>query len=117
MFNKTSAIGVIDSGIGGFSVARKVQKLLPNERVVFFGDTARTPYGSKSPETIKRFSFQIVDYLMEYDVKMIVIACNTISATCLQDLRERYPNVPIVGIIEPIAKKIIEEELRRFNKQ
>ena len=103
-------IGFFDSGVGGLTCVRALQKLLPNERVVFFGDTARTPYGSKSPETIKKFTFQIVDYLMTYDVKMIVIACNTISATCLTDLRERYPNVPIVGIIEPIANKIIREE-------
>lgn len=103
-------IGFFDSGVGGLTCVRALQKLLPNERVVFFGDTARTPYGSKSPETIKRFSFQIVDYLMQYNVKMIVIACNTISATCLDDLRKRYPQVPIVGIIEPIANKIIREE-------
>ena len=103
-------IGFFDSGVGGLTCVRSLQKLLPNERVVFFGDTARTPYGSKSPETIKRFSFQIVDYLMQYDVKMIVIACNTISATCLDALRERYPQVPIVGIIEPIADKIVAEE-------
>ena len=103
-------IGFFDSGVGGLTCVRALQKLLPNERVVFFGDTARTPYGSKSPETIKKFTFQIVDYLMTYDVKMIVIACNTISATCLNDLRERYPDVPIVGIIEPIANKIIREE-------
>lgn len=102
-------IGFFDSGVGGLTCVRALQKLLPNERVVFFGDTARTPYGSKSPETIKRFSFQIVDYLMQYDVKMIVIACNTISATCLDALRERYPQVPIVGIIEPIANKIVAE--------
>ena len=103
-------IGFFDSGVGGLTCVRALQKLMPNERVVFFGDTARTPYGSKSPETIMRFSIQIVDYLMQYDVKMIVIACNTISATCLETLRERYPQVPIVGIIEPIANKIVAEE-------
>ncbi len=103
-------IGFFDSGVGGLTCVRQLQKLLPNERVVFFGDTARTPYGSKSPETIQRFSFQIADYLMTYHVKMIVIACNTISATCLEALRARYPQVPIVGIIEPIAAKIIREE-------
>lgn len=103
-------IGFFDSGVGGLTCVRALQKLLPNERVVFFGDTARTPYGSKSPETIQKFSFQIVDYLMQYDVKMIVIACNTISATCLEALRGRYPNIPIVGIIEPMADRIVREE-------
>ena len=103
-------IGFFDSGVGGLTCVRALQKLMPNERVVFFGDTARTPYGSKSPETIMRFSIQIVDYLMQYDVKMIVIACNTISATCLDTLRDRYPHIPSVGIIEPIANKIVAEE-------
>lgn len=103
-------IGFFDSGVGGLSCVRALQKQMPNERVVFFGDTARTPYGSKSPETIRRFSFQIVDYLLTHDIKMLVIACNTISATCLDALRERYPEIPIIGIIEPIARKIVREE-------
>ncbi|MFR2966195.1 MAG: glutamate racemase [Anaerovoracaceae bacterium] len=68
---------------------------LPNERVIYFGDTARTPYGSKAVSTIRQYSFQIADFLVSKDVKMLVIACNTISATCLEDLRQRIPNIPI----------------------
>lgn len=103
-------IGFFDSGIGGLTCIAALQKKLPNERVVYYGDTARTPYGSKSIETIKRFSFQISDYLISHDVKMIVIACNTISATCLTSLRRRYPSIPITGVIEPIANKLALKE-------
>jgi len=103
-------IGVFDSGVGGLTCIPALQKYLPNERVVFYGDTARTPYGSKSIDTIKKFSNQIADYLVSHDVKMIVIACNTISATCLESLRRRHPDIPIIGVIEPIANRIAEEE-------
>ncbi|MGF6376162.1 glutamate racemase [Clostridiales Family XIII bacterium PM5-7] len=103
-------IGFFDSGVGGLTCIPSLQKNLPNERVVYYGDTARTPYGSKSIDTIKKFSFQISDYLVEHDVKMIVIACNTISATCLDALRRRHPQIPVIGVIEPIAGKIAAEE-------
>lgn len=103
-------IGFFDSGIGGLTCIPHFQKKLPNESIVYFGDTARTPYGSKSLENIRKFSFQISDYLMSHDVKMIVIACNTISATCLDALRRRHPEVPIIGIIDPIAEKLAGKE-------
>ena len=103
-------IGVFDSGLGGLTCIPNLFGDLPEERVIYFGDTARTPYGSKAISTVKAYTNQIADFLASKDVKMMVIACNTISATCLTDLRERYPNVPIVGIIEPIANKIIREE-------
>ncbi|MCR5135464.1 MAG: glutamate racemase [Clostridiales bacterium] len=98
-------IGFFDSGLGGLTSIPYLRKHLPNEKVIYFGDTARTPYGSKSPKTITNFACQIADFLVESDVKMIVIACNTISATCLDVLRERYPHIPIVGIIEPAATR------------
>jgi glutamate racemase len=79
---------------------------LPRENIIYFGDTARTPYGSKAPHTIRNFSFEITDFLVSEAVKMIVIACNSISATCLSDLRARHPDIPILGIISPAAKKI-----------
>jgi glutamate racemase len=79
---------------------------LPNERIVYFGDTARTPYGSKAVGTIRNFAFEITDFLAAEDVKMIVIACNTVSATCLSDLRERHPRLPIIGIISPAAHAV-----------
>ncbi|MDD5922642.1 MAG: glutamate racemase [Eubacteriales bacterium] len=99
-------IGVFDSGIGGLTTVRHLMKILPRERILFFGDTARTPYGSKSGETIRKFSFQIGDFLKAHDVKMMAVACNTISSVALQDLRERYPDIPVVGTIGPTSRNI-----------
>ena len=99
-------IGFFDSGLGGLTCIPHVMKSLPNERIVYFGDTARTPYGSKAVHTIRNFSIQISDFLAQNDVKMIVIACNTVSATCLDVLRERHPEIPILGIISPASKTI-----------
>lgn len=102
-------IGVFDSGLGGLTVVNYLAEMLPNENFVYFGDTARTPYGSKSIDTIRHFSIQIDDFLVRHDVKMIVIACNTVSATCLDLLRKRHVNIPVVGMIGPTAKKISKE--------
>lgn len=99
-------IGFFDSGLGGLTCIPNLMKMLPKERIIYFGDTARTPYGSKATSTIRSFSGQIADFLVKQGVKMIVIACNTVSATCLSDLRQRYPDVPVVGIIQPAAEKI-----------
>ena len=82
-------IGVFDSGVGGLTVAREIMRNLPNEDIVYFGDTARTPYGSKSISTIKKFTEEIVEFLLEKQVKMIAIACNTVTATCLPDLQNK----------------------------
>ncbi len=99
-------IGFFDSGLGGLTCVPPLMKKLPDERIIYFGDTARTPYGSKATTTIKRFSAEITDFLVKSGVKMIVIACNTVSATCLDDLRKRFPQIPILGIIEPAARAI-----------
>lgn len=99
-------IGFFDSGLGGLTCIPHLMEQLPEEKIIYFGDTARTPYGSKAVSTIKHFSTQIADFLIENDVKMIVIACNTVSATCVEDLRKRFPEVPIVGIIDPAAEVI-----------
>lgn len=101
-------IGFFDSGLGGLTCIPHLMKKMPNERIIYFGDTARTPYGSKSVSTIKNFAMQITDFLVENDVKMIVIACNTVSATCVDDLRKKYPDMPIVGIIQPAVNTIVE---------
>lgn len=98
-------IGFFDSGLGGLTSIPYLRKLLPEERVIYFGDTARTPYGSKAVTTIRRFSTEIADFLVKSNVKMIVIACNTVSATCLDELRERFPQIPILGIISPAAEE------------
>lgn len=99
-------IGFFDSGLGGLTCIPNLMKQLPNEKIIYFGDTARTPYGSKATSTIRNFSMQIADFLVQNNVKMIVIACNTVSATCFEDLQFRFPTVPIVGIIRPAAEKI-----------
>ena len=101
-------IGVFDSGLGGLTSIPHLLASLPQERVIYFGDTARTPYGSKAISTIKHYTSQIGDFLVSKDVKMLVIACNTISATCLEDLRSRFPQLPILGIIEPTVQKVAQ---------
>ena len=100
------AIGFFDSGLGGLTCIPHLFKEIPEEKVIYFGDTARTPYGSKAVSTIKAYSNQIADFLVSKDVKMIVIACNTISSPCLEDLRLRFPEIPILGIIDPAAKAV-----------
>jgi glutamate racemase len=95
-------IGLFDSGVGGLTVMREVSKQLPNESTLYFGDTARVPYGSKSRDVITRFSLEIAQFLLQEKVKMIVVACNTASAFSLAALRSRF-DVPIVGVIEPGA--------------
>lgn len=96
-------IGVFDSGVGGLTVAREIMRQIPNEKIVYFGDTARVPYGSKSKETVTRFSRQIVRFLQTHQVKTIVVACNTASSYALEDL-EREIDVPIIGVVKPGAK-------------
>ena len=102
-------IGIFDSGLGGLTTVAELHRLLPEEKVIYVGDTARTPYGSKSPETILKFAGQIVEYLIQRNVKMIIIACNTATAIALDSLRERYPAIPIIGVIEPTVKKVVSE--------
>jgi glutamate racemase len=99
-------IGIFDSGVGGLTVVSQIQKLLPKERLVYFGDTARVPYGTKSKETVTRFSVENVEFLMRHDVKLVVVACNTASSLSL-DFLKRCFKVPIVGVIEPGAKGAI----------
>lgn len=100
-------IGVFDSGVGGLTVAREIMRQLPDERIVYFGDTARVPYGSKSPETITRYSRQIVRFLQTQQVKAIVIACNSVSACSLEALKEET-ELPIIDVVRPGAKTALE---------
>src|SRR5712691_8408350 len=104
---KPAPLGVFDSGIGGLTVARAVFERLPHESVIYFGDTARVPYGPKSPDTVRRYSGEILTYLLQRGVKALVVACNTISAQALEFLRERSP-VPLVGVIEPGARAAVQ---------
>lgn len=102
-----SPIGVFDSGVGGLTVAREIMRQLPNERLVYFGDTARVPYGNKSKETVTKFSRQIVRFLQTQHVKAIVVACNTASAYALDEL-EKEADIPIIGVVKPGARAAIE---------
>ncbi|MFH1858560.1 MAG: glutamate racemase, partial [Candidatus Omnitrophota bacterium] len=100
---KNRPIGIFDSGIGGLSVAKEIQKLLPGESLVYFGDTARLPYGTKSKETVTRFSREIARFLLQFRVKLIVVACHTASSFSLAALK-RDLDFPVVGVIQPGAE-------------
>lgn len=130
------AIGVFDSGLGGLTVLKEMMRLLPNESLVYFGDCGRIPYGSKSKETVIKYTFQDIRFLLTHDVKMIVIACNTASACSLELVKGSF-NIPVVGVIEPgaeaaanvtsnrkvgiigtsttISSKVYERALNKFN--
>ncbi len=101
------AIGIFDSGVGGLTVLKEVVRALPQEDTIYLGDTARVPYGTKSPETVIRYSRQIARYLMGRDIKLLVVACNTASAVALAALQQEFP-IPIVGVIEPGARAAAE---------
>ncbi|ABS61887.1 glutamate racemase [Parvibaculum lavamentivorans DS-1] len=98
------AIGVFDSGIGGITVLKALRAALPHEDLVYLGDTARLPYGTKSPETVTAYATQATKHLMEHGVKMVVIACNTASAVAIGPLTEALKPLPVIGVIEPGAK-------------
>ena len=100
-------IGVFDSGVGGLTVVREIMRQIPNESICYFGDTARVPYGSKTKETVTKFSRQIVRFLKTHQVKTIVIACNTASAYALDEL-EKEIDIPIIGVVRPGAKVAAE---------
>ena len=106
-FNRSNSVGVFDSGIGGLTVVKRINSFLPNEGIVYFGDTARVPYGSKSNSTVIEYALQDAKFLISKNVKMIVAACNTASSVALESLRESY-KVPVIGMIEPGAKMALE---------
>jgi glutamate racemase len=97
------AIGVFDSGVGGLTVLAALRAELPHEQFVYLGDTARLPYGTKSPETVVRYALQAADALIERGVKALIVACNTASTVALPSLRERYDDLPVIGVVEPGA--------------
>ncbi|MBO8163780.1 MAG: glutamate racemase [Brevibacillus sp.] len=103
---KQQAIGIIDSGVGGLTVAREVIRQLPREQIVYFGDNARCPYGSRSVEEIRMFTNQMVQFVQCYPIKALVIACNTAAAVVLEEVREQTA-VPVIGVIEPGARAAI----------
>lgn len=105
-------IGVFDSGIGGLTVVRALSQRLPHENIVYFGDTARVPYGSKSEDVVREYAIEDATFLIEQGVKMIVVACNTVSAIALDDLTARF-DVPVVGMIRPGARAALEASTTR----
>jgi glutamate racemase len=106
MSSSSRPIGVFDSGIGGLTVAREIIARLPRESIVYYGDTARVPYGPKSPDTVRRYSREIAGFLRAQDVKALVMACNTATAHALEVLREEH-DIPVLGVIEPGARAAV----------
>ncbi|HMG01063.1 MAG TPA: glutamate racemase [Gemmatimonadaceae bacterium] len=104
--SNSAPIGVFDSGMGGLTVVREMIGQLPNESIIYFGDTARVPYGPKSPDTVLRYSREITSYLLGEGVKALVVACNTATAHALPALREEFA-IPIIGVIEPGARAAV----------
>jgi glutamate racemase len=100
------AIGIFDSGVGGLTVFKEIQSLLPAEELVYIGDTARVPYGCKSPATVIRYSLEAANFLLGQEIKLLVVACNTASSAALPVLEERF-RIPVVGVIEPGAGKAV----------
>ena len=107
IMDKNAPIGVFDSGVGGLTVAREIMRQIPNDRIVYFVDTARVPYGSKSKDNIIKFSRQIIRFLQTENVKAIVIACNTASALALDEMQQEF-DLPILGVVKPGAKVAVE---------
>jgi glutamate racemase len=105
-------IGIFDSGIGGLTVVREILRQLPNEHVLYFGDSARVPYGNKTAETVTRFSIENTQFLVRRGVKFLVVACNTASALALPTLARRF-EVPMIGVIEPGAEQALRVTRRR----
>ncbi|WP_337019981.1 glutamate racemase [Oceanobacillus massiliensis] len=100
------AIGVIDSGVGGLTVAHELMRQLPKEKLIYLGDTARCPYGPRSKEEVQKYTWEMVDFLLTKDIKMLVIACNTATAFTLDDLKEKL-DIPVIGVIQPGARAAI----------
>lgn len=101
---ENKAIGVFDSGLGGLTVAKEIMKLLPNEKIVYFGDTARVPYGSKSEKVVVKYSKEITNFLLTKNIKMLVIACNTATAMALDEI-QKCVDIPVIGVIKPGSRR------------
>lgn len=106
MANRNAPLGIFDSGVGGLTVFRRIAERMPSESIVYLGDTARVPYGTKSADTVARYARSCADVLMDRGIKMLVVACNTASAYALDTLRRELP-IPVIGVIEPGAKRAV----------
>jgi len=105
--NPRAAIGLFDSGLGGLTVAREIAGRLPRERIIYFGDTARCPYGSRPAGEVRKFALQLIKFLAGHDIKMVVMACNTSSATALAVAQERF-DFPVLGMIKPGVRAAVK---------
>src|SRR6266545_2657694 len=112
--NPELPIGIFDSGIGGLTVVRQIHRVLPHEDLVYLGDTARVPYGTKSPGTVVRFACEDTQFLIQQNVKAVVVACNTVSAWALPTLERKFA-VPIFGVINPGARRFGESVRARLS--
>ena len=101
-------IGVFDSGLGGLTAVKELERLLPNEKIVYFGDTGRVPYGTKGRDTIKKYAFQDIRFLNSFDVKAIVIACGTVSSVAFDEAVAAF-TLPIIGVVKPTARAAVRE--------
>jgi glutamate racemase len=111
--NGARPIGVFDSGVGGLTVFREIARALPHEALIYLGDSARVPYGTKSPETVLRYSLEAAQHLLERNVKMLVVACNTATAAALPVLQKRL-SIPVIGVVEPGARAAVERTQGRI---
>jgi len=109
---KNKPIGVFDSGLGGLTVVNQLMHYLPQESIIYFGDTARVPYGTKSPETVQKFAGQITRFLQAQSVKLIVVACNTVSSLAMEKVVE-ISSVPVIGVIEPGSRAALQKSKNR----
>jgi glutamate racemase len=100
-------IGVIDSGVGGLTVAREIIRQLPKERIIYLGDTAHCPYGPRPPEEVREFTWRMTRRLLEHDIKMLVIACNTATAIAFDEIKRALP-IPVVGVVQPGARTALK---------
>jgi glutamate racemase len=107
------AIGIFDSGVGGLTVCKELIRQLPGENLIYLGDTARVPYGTKSAQTVEQYALEAAGFLVDQGVKLLVVACNTASAVALPALRERY-QLPVIGVIEPGAQRAADSLNRRI---
>lgn len=97
-------IGVFDSGVGGLTVVKEIRRFLPREDILYIGDTLRCPYGPRPLAEVRKFALEIADFLVKKGIKALVVACNTASSAALEDLREIYPHIPVIGVVEPGAR-------------
>ena len=110
--DRQNPIGLIDSGVGGLTVLKEFIRQLPNENLIYLGDTARCPYGPRPMEEVRRFTWEMANFLLEHKIKMLIIACNTATAAVLEEMREKLP-IPVLGVIQPGARAAIDVSKNR----